>query len=94
VKPIPSSWHCTEVRKEAIPLATPYKSTLLDLAQAVSEFATTDDEILATVTHLSNGGKVLLGGTFAGARIDLAPRPRITPSSLFHITAARQARAL
>jgi len=74
-------------------MARAYTSTLLDLVQAVSEFATTDDEILATVTHLINSGKVLLGGTFAGARIDLAPRPRITPSSFFHITDARQARA-
>jgi hypothetical protein len=94
VKPILSSWHCTDVRKEAVPMATPYKSTLLDLVQAVSEFTSTDDEILATVTHLVNSGKVLLGGAFAGARIDLSPRTRITPSSLFHGADARQIRAL
>ena len=53
-------------------MATPNKSTLLDLVQAVSDFAKSDDEIVATVAYLINSGKVLLCGTFAGARIDLA----------------------
>jgi hypothetical protein len=75
-------------------MATPYKSTLLDLIQTVSEFATTDDEILATVTHLINSGQVLLGGTFAGARINPAPRPRVAPPSLLDIARAHPAIAL
>jgi hypothetical protein len=46
--------------------------TLLDLVQAVSDFATNDEEIVATVAYLINSGKVLLCGNFAGARIDLS----------------------
>lgn len=57
-------------------MATVHTSTLLDLVQAVSEFATTDDEIVATVTYLVNSGRVRLCGNFAGARIDLKPRAR------------------
>jgi hypothetical protein len=46
-------------------------TTLLDLVQAVSEYAHTDAEIVATVAALINSGKVRLCGNFAGARIDL-----------------------
>lgn len=45
---------------------------MLDLVQVVSEYARSEDEIVATVTYLINSGKVLLCGNFAGARIDLA----------------------
>ena len=58
-------------------MMTVHTSTLLDLVQTVSEFAVNDDEILATVTYLVNSGRVRLGGTFAGARIDLTPRSRV-----------------
>jgi hypothetical protein len=44
--------------------------TLLDLIQAVSEVATNDQEIMATVADLINSGQVRLGGA-AGATIDL-----------------------
>jgi hypothetical protein len=53
-------------------MATTRKSTLLDLVQAVSDYATSDDEVVATVAYLINSGKVLLCGNFAGARIDLS----------------------
>jgi hypothetical protein len=49
-----------------------YKSTLLDLVQTINDYATNEDEVVATVTYLVNSGKVLLCGNFAGARIDLA----------------------
>ena len=52
-------------------MATTRKSTLLDLLQAVSDYAASDDEIVATVAYLINSGQVLLCGNFAGARIDL-----------------------
>jgi hypothetical protein len=55
-------------------MKTACTSTLLDLVQAVSEFAASDEEILATVTYLVNSGRVRLGGIFAGARIKLTPR--------------------
>lgn len=52
-------------------MATARKSTLLDLLQAVSDYAASDDEIVATVAYLINSGQILLCGNFAGARIDL-----------------------
>jgi hypothetical protein len=45
--------------------------TLLELINAVSAFARTDDEIVATVVHLVNSGAVRLGGSFKDRRIDL-----------------------
>jgi hypothetical protein len=45
--------------------------TLLDLVTAVSAYAESEAETLATVVHLVNSGAVRLGGTFAGARFDL-----------------------
>jgi len=56
-------------------MATPSNCTLLDLVQAVSDFAASDDEIVATVAYLINSGTVRLCGTFAGAKIDLPAQP-------------------
>ncbi|MGE0822543.1 MAG: hypothetical protein AB7G75_25110 [Candidatus Binatia bacterium] len=53
------------------------QATLLELVQAVGEFATSDEEIVATVAHLINSGQVRLCGNFAGARIDLSPPLRV-----------------
>ena len=44
--------------------------TLLDLVAAVSQFARTESELIATVVHLVNSGTVTLGGNFRGARFD------------------------
>jgi hypothetical protein len=46
--------------------------TLLDVIQAVSEVAASDQETLATVADLINSGQVRLCGDAAGATIDLA----------------------
>jgi hypothetical protein len=51
---------------------TVIRTTLLDLVQAVSEYAQTDAEVVATVVTLINSGKVRLCGNFAGARIHLS----------------------
>ena len=54
--------------------------TLLDLVSAVSQSARSEAEIVATVVHLVNSGRVRLCGTFRGARFDLdsvAPRPAL-----------------
>ena len=51
---------------------TVIRTTLLDLVQAVSEYAQTDAEVVATVVTLINSGKVRLCGNFAGARIQLS----------------------
>jgi len=66
---------------------TKTQSTLLDLVYSVSVFATTEAEVVATVAHLVNSGRVQLCGNFAGAKISfespldgfpLRTRPRIT----------------
>jgi hypothetical protein len=44
--------------------------TLLDLVAAVSQFARTESELIATVVYLVNSGRVTLGGNFRGARFD------------------------
>jgi hypothetical protein len=55
--------------------------TLLDLVQTISDYATNDAEVVATVAFLINSGKVRLCGTFAGARIDLASEASAAPFS-------------
>jgi hypothetical protein len=62
-------------------MATPRKTTFLDLVQAVSDYATSDAEIVATVVYLINSGKVQLCGNFAGARITLSPPVSKVPLS-------------
>jgi hypothetical protein len=47
------------------------RSTLLELVEAVSDYAETDTETVATVVHLVNSGRVQLCGHFRGARFDL-----------------------
>ena len=63
-------------------MKTPNRSTLLDLVQAVTVYATSDAEIVATVAYLINTGQVRLCGTFAGARIDLSTGTHAAPRSL------------
>ena len=48
------------------------RSTMLELVKAVSDYAETDTEIVATVVHLVNSGQVRLCGNFSGSRFDLA----------------------
>jgi hypothetical protein len=45
--------------------------TLLDLVNAVSAQARSEDETIATVVYLVNSGRVRLCGNFKGARFDL-----------------------
>jgi hypothetical protein len=47
------------------------RSTLLELVKAVSDYAETDTEVVATVVYLVNSGQVQLCGNFRGARFDL-----------------------
>ena len=54
-------------------MATPRKTTLLNLVQTVSDYARSDAEVVATVVYLINSGKVRLCGNFAGAKITLPP---------------------
>ena len=52
-------------------MTAPQECTLLDLVQSVVSFAESDEEVVATVVHLVNSGRVRLCGTFAGAKIVL-----------------------
>ena len=45
--------------------------TLLDLVSAVAKYARSDNEVIATVVYMVNGGRVRLCGNFKGARFDL-----------------------
>ena len=49
------------------------RCTLLELVEAVAEYAETDTETVATVVYLVNSGRVQLCGNFRGARFDLEP---------------------
>jgi len=50
--------------------------TLLDLITAVTRYARSDAEVVATVVHMVNSGAVRLGGSFKGRRFQL-PTPRV-----------------
>jgi hypothetical protein len=45
--------------------------TLLDLVNAVSRYARSEAEVVATIVHLVNSGRVRLCGNFKGARFRL-----------------------
>ena len=62
-------------------------TTLLNLVQAVSEYARTDAEVVATVVALINSDRVRLCGNFAGAHIHLSAGEKETMSSwpLMHV---------
>ena len=47
------------------------QSTLLELVAAVGDEARSEAELLDTVVYLVNSGRVVLTGTFRGARLDL-----------------------
>jgi hypothetical protein len=53
---------------------------LLDLVTAVSTYAASDAEVVATVVWLVNSGTVELCGTFRGARFDLASVDSTAPA--------------
>lgn len=53
-------------------MPSPIHTTMLDLVRTVSGFATTEGEVIATVTYLVNSGKVVLVGSFAGSQLPLA----------------------
>jgi len=47
--------------------------TLLELVNEVSTHAASEAEVIATIVHLVNSGRVRLCGSFQGARFDLSP---------------------
>jgi len=60
-------------------MVAPFTTTLLNLVTALQECTPNDVELVATLAFLINSGRVRLCGTFAGARIDLAPEAGAVP---------------
>ena len=57
------------VEEASSPVPEPRVTTLLDLVAAVSESAQSEDEVVATVTHMINSGAIRLIGNFQGADV-------------------------
>jgi len=57
-------------------MKTTVTTTLLELVHSINAYAANDREVVATVAYLVNSGRVRLGGTFAGATIQLPPTRR------------------
>ena len=55
--------------------------TLLDLVAAVSRYAHSDEEVIATVVYMVNSGRVRLAGNFRGARFDLTAAQARSPQA-------------
>jgi hypothetical protein len=55
-----------------------------DLIQAVSAVSANDHEVLATLSHLINSGRVHVGRTSVRARIDTLPRTRKVTGLVLH----------
>jgi hypothetical protein len=51
--------------------------TLRELIAAVAEFAHSENEVVATVVHLVNSGRVRLRGHLSGAHIEFAQGMRL-----------------
>ena len=49
--------------------------TIRELVAAISEYAESDAEIIATAAYMVNSGRVRLRGPLAGARVVLPPAP-------------------
>lgn len=65
-------------------MTTTHRLMLGDLIQAVSAVAANDHEVLATLSHLVNSGRVHLGKTSTRARIDTLPRTRRVTGLVLH----------
>ena len=56
-------------RDASRPQALPQPLTLLELVSTVAEFASSDEEVVATVAHLINNKTVTLVGNFRSADV-------------------------
>ncbi len=52
-----------------------YRSTLLNLVQAVQDYTASDEEAVAIIAHMLSTGRVVLIGTFAAERVAEAEEP-------------------
>lgn len=53
--------------------------TLRELVAAVSDYAQSEAEVVATVVHMINSGRVRLCGSISDARIDFPPAASARP---------------
>ena len=60
----------TLAQLETVEAAHPETLTLLDLVAAVADAADTDEEVVATIQHLIETGKVTLVGNFRSGDVD------------------------
>ncbi len=65
-------------------MTTTHRLMLGDLIQAVSAVSANDNEVLATLSHLVNSGKVHIGKTAMKARIEASPRTRKVTGLVLH----------
>ena len=65
-------------------MTTTHRVMLGDLIQAVSPVTANGDEVLATLSHLVNSGRVHVGKTSTRARIDVLPRTRKVTGLVLH----------
>jgi hypothetical protein len=63
-----SSHHGSQEQIARMPLAC--ESTLLELVRVVNEFAASEAEVVATITHLVRSGRVRLRGNFRGSLLE------------------------
>ncbi|MBW2290516.1 MAG: hypothetical protein JRG90_22250 [Deltaproteobacteria bacterium] len=54
------------VRIETTTIHEPLSLTLLELVEAVNDFTSNDDEVVATVRHMLQTGRIRLCGNFRG----------------------------
>ena len=60
----------TLAQLETVEAAHPETLTLLDLVAAVADAADSDEEVVATIQHLIETGKVTLVGNFRSGDVD------------------------
>ena len=65
-------------------MATTHSLVLGDLIQAVSAVSANETEVLATLSHLVNSGRVHVGKTSTRARIYTLPRTRKVTGLVLH----------
>ena len=65
-------------------MAKTHRLMLGDLIQAVSAVTANDYEVLSTLSHLVNSGRVHVGKSSTRARIDALPRTRKVMGLVLH----------
>jgi hypothetical protein len=63
-----NSHHGSREQIAGMPMAC--ESTLLELVRVVNEFAASEAEVVATITHLVRSGRVRLRGNFRGSLLE------------------------